>query len=211
MTHTRGLRARPSPTRPYQALAFTLVELLVVIAIIGILIGMLLPAVQMVREAARRTACLNNLRQIGLACLNHESAHMNFPPGVVDNDDDLRDAMHNGWVFVLPYLEQQTIYDQYDMNQPWSATANLDVAKMEIPVFTCPSNGSQTTQTGGIEGTTIDYAFSKGPSGALYKTVQVGVFDINSRTRMADIRDGTSNTFLVGEAISSPNIKARST
>ena len=87
--------------------AFTLVELLVVIAIIGILIGMLLPAVQMVREAARRTKCQNNLKQLGLAALNFESAQMAFPPGVIDNDDNLQDALHTGWVFLLPYVEEK--------------------------------------------------------------------------------------------------------
>ena len=81
---------------------FTLVELLVVIAIIGILIGMLLPAVQSVREAARRTQCMNNIRQLSLAALNYESAHMHFPSGVIDDDDNLQDAVRNGWVDMLP-------------------------------------------------------------------------------------------------------------
>lgn len=187
--------------------AFTLVELLVVIAIIGILIAMLLPAVQMVREAARRTACLNNMRQIGLALLNYESAQMRFPPGVVDDDDDLTDALHSGWVFALPYLEQKNVFDRYDMNQDWKSASNLAVANIEIPVFNCPSNGDPITLKGGIEGTTIDYALCKGPSAALWRTKQVGIFDINSSTRMGDIRDGSSNTFLVGEAISSRSIE----
>ena len=77
---------------------FTLVELLVVIAIIVILIAMLLPAVQSVRESARRTECMNNFRQLSLAALNYESAHMHFPSGVLDDDDDLTNALRNGWV-----------------------------------------------------------------------------------------------------------------
>ncbi|MEL7498619.1 MAG: DUF1559 domain-containing protein [Planctomycetota bacterium] len=191
--------------------AFTLVELLVTIAIIGILIGMLLPAVNMVREAARRTSCMNNLRQLGLAMLNYESGQMKFPPGVVDNNDDLTDAMHAGWVFILPQLEQQNIYDQYDFNQDWKSTNNLQVAKFAVPNFLCPSNGVPVLQTGGVEGAQIDYALCKGPSAALYKTRNVGIFDINSRTTTSDIRDGMSNTFMIGEAISNPRIEARST
>ena len=104
--------------------AFTLVELLVVIAIIGVLIAMLLPAVQAVREAARQTKCQNNLKQLALASLNFESAQMTFPPGVVDDDDDLQEALHTGWAFLLPHLEQNNIADQYDMTVKLTAVAS---------------------------------------------------------------------------------------
>ena len=191
--------------------AFTLVELLVVIAIIGILIGMLLPAVQMVREAARRTSCQNNLKQLGLAALNFESAQMAFPPGVVDDDDDLQDALHTGWVFLLPYLEQGNVADQYDMSSSWKSTANLPLARLTIETLNCPSNPIAFEQTGDIEGTKSDYALSKGPTAALFAASPEGMFGINQRVRMGSITDGTSNTFLIGEAVSNDNKPARST
>jgi len=192
-------------------LAFTLVELLVVIAIIGILIGMLLPAVQAVREAARRTKCQNNLKQLGLAALNFESAQMAFPPGVVDNDDNLQDALHTGWVFLLPYFEQDTVADQYDMNSSWNSTTNLPLAQVSIEMLNCPSNPSPFDQTGDIEGTKSDYAFSKGPTADLFEASPEGMFGINQKVKMGSITDGTSNTFAIGEAVSNDRTFARST
>ena len=191
--------------------AFTLVELLVVIAIIGILVGMLLPAVQAVREAARRSKCQNHLKQLGLAALNFESAQMAFPPGVVDDNDDLQDALHTGWVFLLPYMEQNNVADQYDMNQSWSSPTNLPLAQLSIATLQCPSNPTAFQQTGDIEGTKCDYAFSKGPTAALYAASPEGMFGINQQVKMGAITDGTSNTFSIGEALSSDNTLARST
>ena len=191
--------------------AFTLVELLVVIAIIGILIGMLLPAVQAVREAARRTQCQNNLKQLGLAALNFESAQMAFPPGVIDDDDNLQDALHTGWVFLLPYCEQNNIADQYDMSSSWSSTTNLPLAQLSVEVLNCPSNPTAFEQTGNIEGTKSDYALSKGPTAALFAASPEGMFGINQQVKMGAITDGTSNTFLIGEAASNDKTPARST
>ena len=112
--------------------AFTLVELLVVIAIIGILIAILLPAVQAVREAARRMQCGNHLKQIGLGILNYESVHRVYPlPKTVHPD-------HNLLAFLLPYVEQQVIYDRYDWNSNWSSTSNRPVRENEIGTFLCP-------------------------------------------------------------------------
>ena len=185
---------------------FTLVELLVVIAIIGILIAMLLPAVQSVRESARRVQCMNNIRQLSLAALNYESGHMHFPSGVLDDDDDLTDALRNGWVDLLPFFEQGNIYQQYDLDSDWKTGVNAELAKEELSIFRCPSSAGDVDidQYGDFPGGISDYAMCKGPSSSLVHLAdnQVGVFDINSETTFSQIQDGSSNVFLIGEAVS---------
>lgn len=131
-----------NPCNGFRA-AFTLVELLVVIAIIGILIGLLLPAVQQVRAAARRTACQNNLKQIGLAIHNFESGHMRFPPGqfwtaIVGEPNRL----DYGWMaLILPQIEANNIYQQIDFERPYTDPVNLAAIKEVIPTYLCPSTG----------------------------------------------------------------------
>ena len=192
---------------------FTLVELLVVIAIIGIMIGMLLPAVQAVREAARRTDCSNNIRQLALSNLNFESANGHFPAGVLDDDDDLSDAISNGWIPILPFLESNNVANQYDLSLTWISDSNRTLAENFTPPFLqCPSSPSICAQNGGIDIPASDYALSKGPDAFLYRRNKpVGMFDVNAELELASVLDGLSNTYMIGEAVSDPNLDAIAT
>ncbi|MEM7312586.1 MAG: DUF1559 domain-containing protein, partial [Planctomycetota bacterium] len=147
--------------------AFTLVELLVVIAIIGILVALLLPAVQSAREAARKVQCTNQLKQLGLAVLNYESANRHFPVGVEDDDEDFKRGLHSGFTHVLPYLEEQALFDQYDFDPSWQSTNNLAVGAKRINNLMCPSNASSVLHNGGVDCGPTDYAFCKGDAAYL--------------------------------------------
>ena len=117
---------------------FTLVELLVVIAIIGILVGLLLPAVQAAREAARRMSCSNNIRQLGLALHNYESAYKVIPPSRISVTSPV--IFQQSWVsMILPYLEQNSVYSAYQHGQPWYAAVNDPLTTVKLPTMTCPS------------------------------------------------------------------------
>lgn len=193
--------------------AFTLVELLVVIAIIGILIALLLPAVQAAREAARRTQCTNNLKQLGIGLQNYHDANKSFPFGV--GGTDLKAAAppeHNwgrasGFIPLLPYVEQQAMYDLIrsggNKHPPygpyaWSSWAPWNVT---LPALNCPSDA------GGMRSSTnrnSNYAFSRGDtiSGVNNSTTSTrGIFAASTTVRMADITDGTSNTIAMGERV----------
>lgn len=113
--------------------AFTLVEVLVVVAVVGLLAALLLPAVQAARESARRITCANHLRQIGLAIINYEHSHRAYPPPSTSG------PRHNMLTFVLPYLEQQAVYERYDFDEDWDAPVNRPARQVHIAVFVCPS------------------------------------------------------------------------
>jgi prepilin-type N-terminal cleavage/methylation domain-containing protein len=192
--------------------AFTLVELLVVLVIIGILVALLLPAVQKVREAANRLQCANNLKQMGLALHGYHDANRSFPPGVVAATPDLENGQHSGLVLLLPFLEQQPLFQKYNLTLPWKNPANLAVAKFRVPIFLCPSSANLVPEDGGFPGSPTDYAFCKGATAYLSTDGQLragsGLFDVNSRRRIADVLDGTSQTFAMGDAVGGPNIPA---
>jgi prepilin-type N-terminal cleavage/methylation domain-containing protein/prepilin-type processing-associated H-X9-DG protein len=206
-------------TKPLQR-AFTLVELLVVITIIGILIALLLPAVQAAREAARRMQCGNNFKQVGLGLQNYHSAKGCFPPGLM---------LPKAWswsTYLLPYIEQQGIYDMIDFKKPdcfggyGAMNSTRAAAGNKIAAYLCPSD-PQTGELMDISGYMPTNGPDKGDDGGLtdicavsdsyqwydsttYSASQFpqdvdGVFGANQPCAISDIKDGTSNTLTVGE------------
>ena len=207
--------------------AFTLVELLVVIAIIGILIALLLPAVQAAREAARRMACTNNLKQIGLALHNYHDTHRTLPIGWLGFDaaGTANFEGNPGWAWstrILPFLEQQPLYEDIDMNAPIVAAGNAQASLTVVPTFLCPSDvgkdvfelmnaideenqGTTAVATvaksnyPGVFGTQDMHAVCE-PGAPAYNGCQGnGIFYLNRTVGFRDITDGLSSTFMVGE------------
>jgi prepilin-type N-terminal cleavage/methylation domain-containing protein/prepilin-type processing-associated H-X9-DG protein len=188
--------------------AFTLIELLVVLFIIGLLIALLLPAVQASREAARRTQCLNNLRQIGLALANYSSVSGVYPPGWIERGSS--DAPAWGWgARVLDFLEQRQVVAG-DLLAQWLATqATRTVQTTTLAVFLCPSSpgGGLVERSVGSMGpfafaefAPSNYVGSAGNKNPLYFPQTCGgIFFLNSAVTAADITDGMSSTLLVGE------------
>jgi prepilin-type N-terminal cleavage/methylation domain-containing protein/prepilin-type processing-associated H-X9-DG protein len=201
-------RARPG---------FTLVELLVVIAIIGILIALLLPAVQAAREAARRSQCLNNQKQLALALQNYHDGQKVLPPGGIwlatgaPSPDGRNPNWGATWVtMLLPYFEQVQLYNQYNFGRPARHAQNQPATSQKIAALVCPSSENLTqplTQSGGI--------FAKGNYGANFASddaFSIGDWDnpllsgvisaVAARGRTLDeIKDGTSNTLVTSEVL----------
>lgn len=150
----------------------------------GILAALLLPAVQAARQAARRNQCVTNLRQISLAMLNYHDVWNSFPPAYIADENGR--PKHSWRVLILPYLEQQTLYDRYDFNEPWDGPHNSQLAALMPPVYACLTDSASTP--GGL---TTNYAVIAGPG---------TLFDPDVPATMRAVTDGTSNTLLVVEA-----------
>jgi prepilin-type N-terminal cleavage/methylation domain-containing protein/prepilin-type processing-associated H-X9-DG protein len=206
--------------------AFTLMELLVVIAILGVLLGLLLPAVQKVREAAARTQCANNLKQIGLALRQFESDHGRFPPGAVFGPFPQAgintDTLHGCWPFLLPYLEQEALFKAYRWDVDFFDPANQPAVATQLLILQCPSAEADrfvamdhpdgAFATGG-QGACIDYGPVQGVDPGLATLGLIapladyqGALPVNRMTRGVDITDGASNTLLVAEDAGRPKL-----
>ena len=175
--------------------AFTLIELLVVIAIIAVLIALLLPAVQQAREAARRTQCRNNLKQLGLALHNYESSARVFPFGVlgVNGTASATNQLHTWHSQILPYVDQQPLYAAYQSNRPFSDPANQAHVLKTVPGFLCPTHPEQAPVSG-VWGQN-HYA---GNAGVQSGTNDGLVYPLSS-VQIRDVTDGTSQTLAAGE------------
>jgi prepilin-type N-terminal cleavage/methylation domain-containing protein/prepilin-type processing-associated H-X9-DG protein len=181
---------------------FTLVELLVVIAIIGILVALLLPAVQACREAARRATCANNIGQLALAVASYEAAFKSLPPGVIDSAGPIQSiaqGQHIGWLaHILPQIEQRNAYNLVDFAASAYGPANAPVRKWGTKLFLCPSDGG-TTLAGTVG--TSNYAGCHHDVEAPIDADNHGLLFLNSHVRLAEISDGTSQTILLGEKL----------
>ncbi len=229
----RNVWKTPARSPLQAARGFTLVELLVVIAIIGILIALLLPAVQSAREVARRLQCSNNLKQIGLALLNYESAHKVLPPQEIHGGNwvpnyrfSVYSRQHCDWEgsigmwcnLIFPFMEQQPVYDRlnFEAIPQYSDPANVEIMNMEFAFLLCPSDPYRelTTDWGaaGRKARIMHYYAVNGTGASRFHPTQVagvstymhcdmgnGIFYNDSKTRIGDITDGTSNTAMVAE------------
>ena len=206
--------------------AFSLVELLVVIAIIGILIALLLPAVQAARSAARRMQCTSNMRQVGIAIHQYLSVHHVFPPSKVEYayTNPNREIKHNLIAFLLPYMEMQHLYEKYDFDVNWQNTKNREARQSRIPILICPDAPPtrlcrySTSNESIVEYFVSDYTsceqIGPGVSKALVDAKAITKrSDLRSMLRAnwdgivspSTIRDGMSNSMMLFECCGRPH------
>ncbi|MFK7776594.1 MAG: DUF1559 domain-containing protein, partial [Gimesia sp.] len=188
---------------------FTLIELLVVIAIIAILIALLLPAVQQAREAARRSQCKNNLKQIGLALHNYLSTHTAFPPAFCAGPDGAGGFTEGGqWSIharILPFADGANLYNNIDFTRTYDNQSDLSIAYTRTPFFLCPSEVNdkmRTTSAGAPEHYPVSYGYNAGTWDVFDNTSLRGgngSFFPNSSTKARDFTDGMTNTFCFAE------------
>ena len=218
-------RLVPGPcSRPYlrggpTSTGFTLIELLVVIAIIAILVGLLLPAVQKVRDAAARTQCQNNLKQVSLAVFNFESAYHFLPTST--RPGGFTTSPRVSWTIgVLPFLEQDNLRKYYDFSSNWSSPTNLPLTSLPIKIFQCPSAPNPSRRDGDPQinlwdiVAVTDYAASTGISPLATNinssgTLLPGMLPKNRTATLANVTDGLSNTLMLVESAGRPQIYQR--
>lgn len=183
--------------------AFTLIELLVVIAIIAILVAILLPAVQQAREAARRSSCKNNIKQIALAMHNYHDVFSTLPRAHFDIAGQNSWHGHSAFVSILPQMEQNNVFQQWDMNSTYSAGANQDERRTRIPAFRCPSDIDYPSAEPGN-----NYSVCGGSTINIWSNASNGAFSRKQDHPFRDVIDGTSQTLMMSEHLVGDDIQA---